>query len=162
MVTFLEAAVTDDAAVTLLTEYFSSRAQSFPANLGEYRTTFPIAEQFVPPVGVFLLVETDDPAGEPADVGCGGIRRVAPAPGGATRYEIKHLWLQPQLRGLGYGRALLGELESRARGFGAAEIVLDTNRSQTAAGRLYAAAGYLEIAPYNDNPNATAWYAKTL
>jgi ribosomal protein S18 acetylase RimI-like enzyme len=156
---FVETPVTDAAAHALLTAYFSERALSFPAQQGRYRTALPSAEQFVPPAGVFLLL--DDAAAD-GFAGCGGIRRLDDGPPHTVRYEIKHLWVQPSTRGRGWGRALLVELERRARGFGATEVVLDTNASLTAAAALYASAGYSEIMPYNDNPNATTWYAKVL
>ena len=44
--------------------------------------------------------------------------------------------------------------------FGAEELVLDTNASLEAAGGLYRSSGYVDIEPYNDNPNATNWYGK--
>ena len=160
MVTWRETQTTDAAAHALLTEYFTSRELGFTG--GTYTTTFPDPDRFVPPRGVFLVVEGEDLAGEPADVGCGGIRRIDDGADGAVRYEVKHLWLQPHTRGLGYGRALLAELERRAREFGATELVLDTNNSLEAAGGLYRSAGFVNVEPYNDNPNATDWYAKRL
>ena len=161
MATWRETATTDDAAHALLTEYFHSRELGFTGAQG-YRTTFPDPQQFVPPRGVFLVVEGEDLAGEAADVGCGGIRRIGDAADGAVRYEVKHLWLQPHTRGLGLGRALLAELERRAREFGADELVLDTNASLEAAGGLYRSSGFESVEPFNDNPNATNWYAKRL
>lgn len=141
----------------LLTEYFGDRELSFPAAQGTYRPTFPPAEQFVPPRGVFLLL------GDSAEpVGCGGIRRLEDAPAGRVRYEVKHVWLQPQARGRGWGRLLLSELERRAALFGARDVLLDTNASLEAAAGLYRSSGYESIAPYNDNPNATNWYRKSL
>ena len=160
MVTWRETQTTDAAAHALLSEYFTSRELGFTG--GTYTTTFPDPDRFVPPAGVFLVVEGEDLAGEPADVGCGGIRRIDDGADGAIRYEVKHLWLQPHTRGLGYGRALLAELERRAREFGATELVLDTNASLEAAGGLYRSAGFVNVEPYNDNPNATDWYAKRL
>jgi GNAT superfamily N-acetyltransferase len=163
MVSWREESVESEAAHRLLTEYFESRAEGFPAGRGAYRTTFPNPADFVPPRGLFLVVESEDGA----DVGCGGIRSLAAAePGiaeqGVVRFEVKHLWLEPGSRGHGYGRALLAELERRARAFGAEELVLDTNASLTAAGNLYQSFGFVGIAAYNDNPNATNWYCKTL
>jgi GNAT superfamily N-acetyltransferase len=160
MSVFREASVSDDAALALLTEYFSARAEDFPAGPAAYRTVFPSPEAFEPPQGVFLIAEGEDLAGDAADVGCGGIRRIGPSPTGAERFEVKHLYVQPHTRGTGLGRALLTELEERAKALGAEEIVLDTNASLEAAARLYAGAGYSPIPPYNDNPNATNWYAK--
>ncbi|WP_213816567.1 GNAT family N-acetyltransferase [Glaciihabitans sp. dw_435] len=163
MVTFREAVVTDDSAHALLAEYFAARAASFPPSQGNYVTALPSPEHFVPPAGQFLIVEGEDLAGEPADVGCGGIRRIDDDPvTGASRFEVKHLWLQPPVRRLGYGRLLLAELERRAIALGARQIVLDTNSSLEAAGGLYRSSGYEEITPYNDNPNANHWYGKSL
>ena len=156
---FTAVSVTDAGSISLLTQYFSDRASTFPA-AGGYRTTFPTPEQFVPPRGQFLLVSAEP--GSRTFVGCGGIRRIDDGPDGAVRYEAKHLWLQPQVRGQGWGKLLLTELETRARAFGATELVLDTNASQEAASGLYRSAGYVEVAPYNDNPNATHWYLKRL
>ena len=142
-------------AQTLLAEYFGGRELSFPAAQGTYRTTLPVPEQFVPPAGVFLLVEDD--GGTP--IGCGGIRSIV-ADVGERPFEVKHLFLRPEARGLGLGRSLLVELERRAVAFGADVLVLDTNASLEAAGGLYRSSGYVDVVPFNDNPNATNWYAK--
>jgi GNAT superfamily N-acetyltransferase len=148
---YREASVTDATAHLLLAEYFAFREQTFPSPAG-YRTSFPDPEHFVEPRGVFLVVEVDGTA-----VGCGGIRDL-----GAGRFEVKHLWLRPEVQGRGLGRQLLAELEGRARALGATELVLDTNASLAAAGGLYRSSGYVDVDPYNDNPNATNWYAKSL
>jgi len=156
---FTAVSVTDAGSITLLTQYFSDRASTFP-NPGGYRTTFPTPEQFVPPRGQFLLVS--EAPGSRTFVGCGGIRRIDDGADGAVRFEAKHLWLQPQVRGRGWGGLLLAELEKRAKAFGATEMVLDTNSSLEAAGQLYQRSGYVDVPPYNDNPNATNWYRKAL
>lgn len=143
--------MTDATAHALLAEYFAYREQTFPSAAG-YVTTFPSPEAFTLPEGVFVVVELDG-----ASVGCGGIRSL-----GGGRYEVKHLWLQPGVQGKGLGRALLAELERRARMLGATELVLDTNASLAAAGGLYRSSGYVDTEPYNDNPNATNWYLKPL
>ncbi len=156
---FRVVSVTDAPAHALLTAYFAERAESFPAVQGAYRPTFPVAEQFVPPAGVFVVLQ-DGPGSE--YLGCGGIRWLPVAAETGARFEIKHLWLHPTARGRGWGRLLLTELERRAAGFGATELVLDTNASLTAAGALYVSAGYTPTAPYNDNPNATTWLRKEL
>lgn len=160
MVSYRQAAVDESAAHTLLAEYFHSRDLGFVG--GDYVTVFPTPSNFEPPAGVFLIVQLDG-----TNVGCGGIRRLStgssdPQTSGSARFEVKHLWLQPQTRGRGLGRALLLELESRAIAFGAEELVLDTNASLTAAAGLYRSTGFVGITPYNDNPNATNWYLKKL
>lgn len=138
----------------ILAEYFALRAEEFPG--GSYTTVFPRPEAFEPPAGVFLLA---GPEGAP--VGCGGIRRLDDGDAG-IRYEVKHLFLKPETRGQGWGRAILGELERRAREWDAVELVLDTHHTLEAAGGLYARSGFARIDAYNDNQNATRWYRKML
>jgi GNAT superfamily N-acetyltransferase len=150
VVSFREASVGDSDAHALIAEYFAMRAETFPS--GDYAPVYPQAQNFTPPAGVFLVVIA---AGE--NIGCGGIKKLAP-----LRYEVKHLWIQPRMQGHGFGRALLTELERRARDFGATEVVLDTNSSLTAAGGMYRSGGYEDIPPYNENPNATNWFRKRL
>lgn len=138
----------DPVAAKLLAEYFDLRAQGMPG----YRVVLPDPAAFTAGGGVFLVAWLDG-----AQIGCGGIRMLDP-----LRAEVKHLYLRPAARGSGHGRALLEELERRARLFGATEVVLDTNARLAAAQRLYRSAGYAKIEPYNDNPNATHWFGKAL
>ncbi|NQX12968.1 GNAT family N-acetyltransferase [Microbacteriaceae bacterium VKM Ac-2855] len=156
----IETPVDSPAAHALLEAYFAERAAGFPSDQGEYRTTFPDPTQFVPPQGVFLLLED----AELGPVGCGGVRRIADGlddeGGSEVRYEVKHLFLAPIARGRGLGGAVLDELMRRAQTFGADLIVLDTNASLESAGALYRKRGFVPVEPYNDNPNATNWYAK--
>ncbi|MCC2033830.1 GNAT family N-acetyltransferase [Microbacterium allomyrinae] len=157
MVTLRPSPVDARDAHELLAEYFRARTDGFALEGVGYRTIFPDPAAFEPPAGVFLVLDDDDASA----VGCGGIRLVAPGPYG-TRYEVKHLYLRPETRGRGWGRLLIDELETRARAFGATELVLDTHHTLEAAGALYARTGFVAIEPYNDNPNATRWYGKTL
>jgi GNAT superfamily N-acetyltransferase len=164
-VRFVEVPVSDPTAQRLLTEYFRGREETFPSAQGTYRTSFPVPEQFVPPAGQFLLVLDDvgDGGADPdAAVGCGGIRRISDTVAGEPRFEVKHLFLRPVARGRGVGKLLLRELESRAAALGAQVVVLDTNASLEAAGGLYRSSGYVDVEPFNDNPNATNWYEKRL
>lgn len=161
MLQFVETGVASAAAHQLLVEYFAERAAGFPAEQGQYTTTFPQPEQFVPPAGEFVLA-LENTSGDGELVGCGGIRRIQRADARLVRFELKHLFLRPSVRGRGYGGLLLAELERRAALLGAEEIVLDTNASLESAGALYRRAGYSDIAAYNANPNATNWYGKPL
>lgn len=141
-------------ATSLLAEYVAMRAATFP---GRYTPAQHPPAMFTPPDGVFLVVRDDDGAA----VGCGGIRRI-PGDAAGVRYEVKHVFLRPAARGRGWSRLLMDELESDARRWGGAELVLDTHHTLVAAGALYAACGFTAIEPYNDNPNATRWYGKRL
>ncbi len=157
MASWRETSVDDPEAHELLTEYFASRARGFPGGPRAYRTVFPMAADFTPPAGVFLVIDQDG-----IGIGCGGVRRIPSDADGGTRFEVKHIWVQPAHRGTGHGRLLLAELEHRAIELGAVELVLDTNASLEAAAALYRGAGYVPIPAYNDNPNATDWYLKRL
>jgi GNAT superfamily N-acetyltransferase len=152
MPVYRPASPADDDAHELLSDYFGMRTETFPDGLGAYHTVFPDPKSFTHPAGIFLVV--DDELGP---VGCGGVRMLTP-----ERAEVKHLFLRDRARGKGWGRELLAELEARAVGLGAREIVLDSNASLEAARGLYRTTGYEDIAPYNDNPNATNWYRKPL
>jgi ribosomal protein S18 acetylase RimI-like enzyme len=154
MVDLVPTPVTDPVASSLLADYFAERSRDFPV-VGGYRISSPDPAAFTAPSGIFLVVWDAGRA-----IGCGGVRRIDDD--GAVRYEIKHLWVDPAGRGQGLGRMLLRELEARAAGFGADRVVLDTNASLTAAAGLYASSGYRSVPPYNDNPNASDWYAKDL
>ncbi len=165
--------VDSTVAVSLLEEYFADRAAGFPGGPAAYRAHFPARFDFASNNGVFVIA-TEATSGDDSDgsmcndevgtaaLGCGGIRRLNSDTGGGVRFEVKHLYLRPHARGRGFGRALLAELEARAIQLGATELVLDTNASLTAAASLYRSAGFVATPPYNENPNATHWYAKKL
>jgi DNA-binding MarR family transcriptional regulator/N-acetylglutamate synthase-like GNAT family acetyltransferase len=76
--------------------------------------------------------------------------------------ELKRMWVAPEARGLGLGRRLLSEVESRAAKAGARLLHLDTNRSLVEAIDLYRRCGYVEVAPFNDEPHAHHWFEKRL
>jgi DNA-binding MarR family transcriptional regulator len=87
--------------------------------------------------------------GEP--VGCGAFK--------VAESSIKRMWIAPPVRGLGLARRMLTELE-RYSETGIAR--LETNRNLTEAIGLYRAAGYVEVAPFNDEPYAHHWFEKRL
>ena len=58
-------------------------------------------------------------------------------------------------------RRILESLEGLARGFGLTALRLETNRALTEAQALYRKCGYLEVAPFNDEPYAHHWFEKT-
>lgn len=114
----------------------------------------PVAdEDFDPPSGVFLVVRDEHGTA----VGCGSLRLLDP-----QTAEIKRMWISPTIRGRGGGWALLEALEAAAVDLGASRGVLDTNATLTSALALYRAAGWQEVPQYNDNDQATHWFAKEL
>lgn len=154
---FAEIASDADVAVRLLDDYFASRELGFTTHPGGYRVVHPDPALFLPPAGSFLIVR--DGAG--VAVGCGGVRRIAERDGELC-FEVKHVWLDPSVRGRGWSRLLMDRLEARAAELGARWIVLDTHASLAAAQQLYRTSGYVDVPPYNDNPNATHWFAKRI
>jgi ribosomal protein S18 acetylase RimI-like enzyme len=108
------------------------------------------------PSGAFFIVDADD-----RTVGCGAVRSVT-LPDGSKAAELKRMWLSPERRGRGVGRWLLDRLHAAAREMGHDRAVLDSRRELEAALRLYRAAGYEEVEPFNDNPDATVWMARSL
>ncbi|MCI0687055.1 MAG: helix-turn-helix domain-containing GNAT family N-acetyltransferase [Sporichthyaceae bacterium] len=117
-------------------------ALSIPAGVAELR----------PPHGLLLVATL---RGEP--VGCGGLKFHDREPP-----EIKRMWIAAEVRGLGVGRRLLAELEAHAVARGADRIRLETNKALVEAINLYRSAGFVEVAPYNDEPYAHHWFEKRL
>ncbi|WP_235510865.1 GNAT family N-acetyltransferase [Curtobacterium sp. Leaf261] len=144
----------------LLDRYLDEREATFPSAQGAYSRKRTPAAEFTPPNGVFVVA--DDDSGAP--VGCGGVRRIADATaddGGVdVRFEVKHVFVDPAGRGRRVASAVMDALETAAADLGATSIVLDTNDSLVAAGAMYVSRGYRRVAPYNDNPNATAWFRR--
>lgn len=142
----------------LLDAYLDEREATFPSAQGSYTRKRTPAAEFVAPDGTFALaVDTAD--GTAVPVGCGGLRRIADD-GDDVRFEVKHVYVTPHGRGRGVATALMDALEQAARDLGATSVVLDTNDSLVAAGAMYRSRGYQRVEPFNENPNATAWYRK--
>ncbi len=62
--------------------------------------------------------------------------------------EVKRLFVHPQARGTGAGRALMAHLENAARAAGHSVIRLETGPRLAAAVALYRALGYSERGPF--------------
>ncbi len=109
-------------------------------------------DEVSPPAGLFLLATLHS---EP--VGCGVLKFHQDAPA-----HIKRMWVAPDVRGLGLGRRLLGELEAQAAAHGVRTLQLETNRALNEAISLYRTAGYREVTAFNDEPYADHWFEKTI
>jgi GNAT superfamily N-acetyltransferase len=140
-------------ATRLLASYVGEVSVRIPGGFGLARSVSATVDELAPPKGEFLVVLDDIGEG----VGCGGVKDL-----GSGAFEIKRMWIAPSHRGRGYAKALLAALEDRARDSGAREVRLDTSAFLEEAVTLYRASGYSEIAPYNDNPFASLWFAKRL
>jgi GNAT superfamily N-acetyltransferase len=104
------------------------------------------------PHGLFLLARRGADA-----VGCGMIVLTSPAVG-----YIKRMWVDPAVRGRGLGRRILYGLEEAALELGCTKVQLETNRALTGAICMYRRAGYVEVAPFNDEVYSHHWFEKTL
>ncbi|PLN86640.1 putative GNAT family acetyltransferase [Aspergillus taichungensis] len=70
----------------------------------------------------------------------------------ATCCEMKRLFVSPEARGMGLGKALVDAIVQRARGLGYREMRLDTLPMMAGAIGLYRRAGFGEIAAYYETP----------
>lgn len=106
--------------------------------------------QLAPPEGAFLVGWRDD-----VPVACGGLKRLDEG-----LAEVKRVYVAPAARSRGVAREVMGALEDVARGLGYARLRFDTRQPHGRA--LCLSLGYVEIADYNGNPNATFWGEKEL
>jgi putative acetyltransferase len=73
--------------------------------------------------------------------------------------EMKRLYLRPQFRGKGFGRALADRIIAEARHIGYHHMRLDTVEPVMGdAVAMYRKIGFHEISPYRENPIAGAMY----
>lgn len=109
---------------------------------------------YAPPNGRLLL------AGEPEQAfACIALRPlVADVKSSRREGEVKRLFVQPTARKGGWGRQLVERIVSEARTIGYVGLKLDTLDWMTDARALYAKLGFIECAPYYDNPIAGAVY----
>jgi DNA-binding MarR family transcriptional regulator/GNAT superfamily N-acetyltransferase len=105
-----------------------------------------------PPAGQFFVAYLHGEA-----IGCGAVKHHSDAPA-----EIKRMWIAPEARGLGLGRRLLDTLEGCALEDGARLAHIETGAVLTEALSLYRSAGWVEVAPFNDEPYADHWFEKAL
>jgi DNA-binding MarR family transcriptional regulator/GNAT superfamily N-acetyltransferase len=108
--------------------------------------------EMTPPAGLFLVAYRHGDA-----VGCGGVKHHPGAPS-----EIKRMWVADNARGLGIARRLLAELEAAAIRSGASAASIETSATLFEAIALYRSVGYVEVAPFNDEPFADHWFEKRL
>jgi putative acetyltransferase len=90
--------------------------------------------------GAFLIASS---GGRP--VGCGAVRRIEMGTG-----EIKRMYVSPDARGRGVGRAVLAALEAEARALGITRLVLETGLRQGEALALYERAGFTRIPAFGE------------
>lgn len=98
-------------------------------------------DELLPPRGLFLVARVDEHL-----VGGVGLRPISdPA---LEVGEVKRLWVRPDCRRLGYGIALMNEIEDRARRLGYQRLYLESGYAQPEALELYRGSGWQTVEEY--------------
>ncbi|MEU9122422.1 GNAT family N-acetyltransferase [Streptomyces sp. NPDC048506] len=153
--------VASSEARALLREYYTEVAdrwltlyegrRSTSEEIDEGVAEYPSAD-LTPPHGVLLLARRDDTV-----AGCAGVRLLD-----ARTAELKQMFVRASMRGLGAANGLLTAAETAAARLGAERLRLDTRLDLVEAVALYRRHGFVEIAPYHDDPYAEIFFEKRL
>ena len=141
---------TDPVAVELVAAMVDEVGKLYEPGLPMGSSASP--SELSPPGGGFVVLWDGGRA-----IAGGGLKRL-----GDDACEIKRMYVVPEARGRGLGRALLEALEALARDLGYDVARLDTGAEQPGAQRMYERAGYVAVADYNGNPYASYWGEKRL
>jgi putative acetyltransferase len=140
-------------AVRLITALNAELTAKFPE---PGATHFSLSqEQVADGDGAFVIVYVDGEA-----VGCGAVRRID-----GEHAEIKRMFVAPEFRGQGLGRAIVEALEGEARRLGVSRVVLETGTRLPRAIALYESAGYARIplfGEYTASPETSLCFGKAL
>ena len=130
-----------DAVSSLMRDYFKEIGIELDPQSLDYDIMDPVKAYSG---GGLLVVKNQGRA-----VGCAGVRRLEDQVA-----EFKRMYLDPEHRGGGLGRALLDAAIALARSKGYCQLLLDTMLKLTAANRLYESAGFKDTHDYSNNPRA--------
>jgi ribosomal protein S18 acetylase RimI-like enzyme len=137
------------ADLPALTQLFRAYAAALPIDLGYQGFDNELASlpgKYAPPAGALLIAR----GAHGAPIGCIAMRPLDEL--GVC--EMKRLYVAPEGRGLGLGRALVRAIIQSARASGYTEMRLDTLPTMHEAQALYRAQGFCEIPPYYATPIA--------
>jgi GNAT superfamily N-acetyltransferase len=135
-----------------LNAYFAELDRRFDAGFDPSLSIPAFEKELRPPAGLLLLASL-----QASPIGCGALKFHDNEPA-----EVKRMWVAQSARGLGVGRRLLNALEACAATHGATVLRLETNETLVEAISLYRSAGYVEVAPFNDEAYAHHWFEKQL
>jgi GNAT superfamily N-acetyltransferase len=136
-------------AVALLRAYFVEivdryHGRPMPASLVDQA----MAEDPNTGIVAFIIARFDG-----TTAGCVGLREAG---------LITRMYIAPAFRRRGGGRVLIAAVEDAARACGLTRLRLDTRDDLVEARALYAATGYAEVEPFNDEPFAEHFFEKYL
>jgi putative acetyltransferase len=154
--------LTSHVAVVLIAALNAELAARYPEPGATHFRLEP--REAAPGSGAFLVARWLD-----LPVGCGALRWLR-APElihelGPRVGELKRMYVSPEVRGRGVGRALLARLEGEARNLGLTRLVLETGTRQLEAIALYRSAGFMPISAYGEyaaSPGTSVCLAKEL
>jgi ribosomal protein S18 acetylase RimI-like enzyme len=149
-----------DVNRTLFQDY--AKSLNINLNFQDFETELAnLPGKYAPPTGELLFASTN---GIP--LGCAALRPLFSnqnIPQRRRCCEMKRLWVTPEGRGTGVGKALVEEILKIARALGYEEIKLDTLPTMDAAIRLYEKMGFVKCDKYYDTPiEGTVFLAKSL
>lgn len=140
-------ALTSPAAVALIESLNAELSSLYPEPGATHFRLNP--DEVAPGTGIFVVARWE---GRP--VGCGALRSIrddALVRELGTRVgELKRMYVAPDARGNGIGRALLDRLEGEARNLRLVRLVLETGIRQHEAIALYHRAGFTTMPPYGE------------
>ena len=122
--------LSDPAAIGLIERLDAELSALYPEPGANHFTLTPA--QVADGAGGFVVAHLDD-----TPVGCGAYRMIEPGVA-----EIKRMFVDPAVRGIKLGAAILDTLEGAAIGDGATRLVLETGTRQLAALGLYERFGF--------------------
>jgi putative acetyltransferase len=135
---------------TIASTLFHAYASSLDLDLTFQNFTNELAnlqKMYSPPTGVLLLAKSATTTEE--SIGCVGVRALDSSLGIC---EMKRLYVGPEGRGKGIGKALALRAMLEAKRLGYAKMRLDTLATMTAALELYRGLGFTDIEAYYHNP----------
>ena len=93
---------------------------------------------YLPPEGIYYVLQVKGKIG-----GMGALRKLKNEVG-----EIKRMYIKPEYRKKGYGKAMLKQLLKKGKEFGFSTVRLDTGKFMEAAQYVYRSAGFQEREKY--------------
>jgi GNAT superfamily N-acetyltransferase len=139
------------SAMSLLRRFEAEIGRRYPG-LDFSKSPSASAAELAPPAGRFVIAYLNR-----TPAGCAGLKRLD-----SHTAEIKRLFVAPEARRRGIGRALLRRLENEAAEIGYGRLRLDTGDRQPESLALFRSLGYREIPDYNGNRYAAHWMEKGL